>query len=415
MNKRRVVVTGMGTVNPLGLTIEEYWKNLLDGVSGAADITLFDTTEFKTKFACELKGFDASNYMDRKASNRMDPFTHYAVAAAKMAMADSGLDTAEFDKNKAGVIIGSGIGGMWTNYHQQGILIEKKSPRHISPFFIPMLISDIAAGHVSIIYGLKGPNYGTVSACATSSHAIGDALMHIQRGSADVMLTGGSEAAICPMGIGGFNSMRAISMRNDDPKAASRPFDKDRDGFVMGEGAGLIVLEELEHAQKRGAKIHAEILGLGFSGDAYHITEPAKGGEGVVRCMRAAIEDSGLTPDDIDLVNAHGTSTPYNDKSETEAIKTVYGERAYKMKVNSTKSMVGHLLGASGAVESIATILMVINDKVHPTINQFTSDPDCDLDYVPNKAQDYTVDTAVTNTLGFGGHNTSLVFRKYHD
>jgi len=413
MNKRRVVVTGMGTVNPIGLTVDEFWKNLLDGVSGADFITLFDTTEFKTKFACELKGFDVTNYMDKKASARMDPFTHYAVAAAKMAIEDSGLPGSSYDPNRAGCIIGSGIGGMWTNFYQQKEF-EGSGARRISPFFIPMLIADIAAGHVSIMWNLRGPNYATTSACATSNHAIGAAVMHIQRGDADVMVTGGSEAAVCPMGIGGFNALRAISTRNDDPKTASRPFDKDRDGFVMSEGAGILVLEELEHAKQRGANIYAELLGFGFSGDAHHITEPAPGGEGAVRCMNAAIRDAGLTPDDIDMVNAHGTSTPYNDKGETEAIKSVFGERAYKIKVNSTKSMVGHLLGASGAVESIATVLMVMNNKVHPTINQFTPDPECDLDYVPNKAQDYTVDTAITNTFGFGGHNTSLVFRKFH-
>ena len=417
MSKRRVVVTGMGTVNALGLSVEEYWQNLLKGVSGADTITQFDTSEFKTKFACELKGFDAANYMDFKAAKRMDPFSHYAVAAAGMAVKDAGLDSESngVDKERIGVIIGSGIGGMQTNFEQQNAYYEMNGPRRISPFFIPMLIADIAAGHVSIQHGLKGPNYATTSACATSSHSIGDAYMLIERGSADAMLAGGSEATICHMGIGGFNSMRAISTRNDDPKTASRPFDKDRDGFVMGEGGGLLVLEELKHAKKRGAKIYAEMIGFGFSADAHHITEPAPGHEGAVRSMREAIRDAGLSPDDIDLVNAHGTSTELNDKRETEAIKTVFGERAYEMKVNSTKSMIGHLLGASGAVESIATVLMVQNDKVHPTINQFTPDPECDLDYVPNTAIDYTVDTAITNTFGFGGHNTTLVFRKYKD
>lgn len=413
MNTRRVVVTGLGTVNPLGLSVAEFWKNALAGVSGADFITQFDTENHKTKFAAELKGFDASNFIDRKAAQRMDPFCHYALAAAKMAIEDAELKPEALDRNRVGVITGSGIGGMWTNFHQQNLFTEHNGPRMISPFFIPMLIADIVPGHISIMYGFKGPNYSTTSACATSSHAIADAAMLIQRGMADVMVTGGSEATICPMGIGGFNSMRALSTRNDDPKTASRPFDKDRDGFVMGEGGGMLVLEELGHAVRRGAKIYAELAGIGLTADAHHITEPAPGGEGAARSMRMAIADAGLTPEDVDLVNAHGTSTPYNDKGETAAIKTVFGERAYAIKVNSTKSMVGHLLGASGAVESIVTTLMVQQDKVHPTINYTTPDPDCDLDYVTSGAIDMTVRAAITNTFGFGGHNTSLLFKKY--
>lgn len=413
MNTRRVVVTGLGTVNPLGLSVAEFWKNALAGVSGADFITQFDTENHKTKFAAELKGFDASNFIDRKAAQRMDPFCHYALAAAKMAIEDAELKPEALDRNRVGVITGSGIGGMWTNFHQQNLFTEHNGPRMISPFFIPMLIADIVPGHISIMYGFKGPNYSTTSACATSSHAIADAAMLIQRGMADVMITGGSEATICPMGIGGFNSMRALSTRNDDPKTASRPFDKDRDGFVMGEGGGMLVLEELGHAVRRGAKIYAELAGIGLTADAHHITEPAPGGEGAARSMRMAIADAGLTPEDVDLVNAHGTSTPYNDKGETAAIKTVFGERAYAIKVNSTKSMVGHLLGASGAVESIVTTLMVQQDKVHPTINYTTPDPDCDLDYVTSGAIDMTVRAAITNTFGFGGHNTSLLFKKY--
>ncbi len=413
MNTRRVVVTGLGTVNPLGLSVAEFWKNALAGVSGADFITQFDTENHKTKFAAELKGFDVSNFIDRKAAQRMDPFCHYALAAAKMAIEDADLHPEALDRDRIGVITGSGIGGMWTNFHQQNLFTEHHGPRMISPFFIPMLIPDIVPGHISIMYGFKGPNYSTVSACATSSHAVADAAMLIQRGMADVMITGGSEATICPMGIGGFNSMRALSTRNDDPKTASRPFDKDRDGFVMGEGGGMLVLEELGHAVRRGAKIYAELAGIGLTADAHHITEPAPGGEGAVRSMRMAIADAGLTPEDVDLVNAHGTSTPYNDKGETAAIKTVFGERAYAIKVNSTKSMVGHLLGASGAVESIVTTLMVQQDKVHPTINYTTPDPDCDLDYVTSGAIDMTVRAAITNTFGFGGHNTSLLFKKY--
>jgi 3-oxoacyl-[acyl-carrier-protein] synthase II len=414
MRKRRVVVTGMGTINPLGHTVQEYWTNLLAGVSGAGPITHFDTTEFKTTFACEVKNFDASKVLDRKAAQRMDPFTHFAVVAAMEAVADAGIENGSIDKNRAGVIVGSGIGGMWTNFQQQKIYYENNGPRQISPFFVPMLIADIAAGHISMMFGLKGPNYATVSACATSSHSIGDSFILIERGMADVMVTGGAEAAITPMGLGGFGSMRALSTRNDDPLTASRPFDKDRDGFVMGEGGGIIVLEELEHAKARGAHIYAEICGVGFTADAYHITEPAPGGEGAVRSMQNAIADAGLTPDDVDVINAHGTSTPYNDKNESAAIRTVFGERAGSVKINSTKSMIGHLLGASGAVESIATILMVVNNKVHPTINQFTTDPECDLDYVPHNAIDHTVNVAITNTFGFGGHNTTLLFKKYN-
>ena len=415
MRQRRVVVTGMGTINPLGNSVQEYWGNLLAGVSGAAPITYFDVSNYKTNFACEVKGFDPVDYIDRKSAQRMDPFTHFAVAAAVEAIRDAALNPEQLDTNRIGVIIGSGIGGMWTNYTQQNLVYESKSPRSISPFFVPMLIIDIAAGFVSIMYGFKGPNYGTVSACATSSHSIGDAFMLIERGMADVMVTGGAESAITPMGLGGFNSMRALSTRNDDPKTASRPFDKDRDGFVMGEGGGILVLEELEHARKRGARIYAELSGIGFTADAYHITEPAPGGEGAVRCMSIAIADANLDPADISLVNAHGTSTFYNDKNETAAIKSVFGEHAGKLKVNSTKSMVGHLLGAAGAVESIASIMMIVENKVHPTINQFTPDPDCDLDYVPGTTINHPVEAVITNTFGFGGHNTSLVYQKYRE
>lgn len=414
MNRRRVVVTGMGTINPCGKTVEEFWNNMLAGTSGIGYITRFDTTEFKTKIAGEIKDFDPLQHMDRKLAQRMDPFTHYAFIAASQALAHAGITGGNgYDPERAGVVIGSGIGGMWTNFEQQKNYYTNNGPRQISPFFVPMLISDIAAGYVSMQYGLKGPNYGTVSACATASHAIGDAYMVIERGMADVMVCGGAEAAVCPMGVGGFNAMRALSTRNDSPETASRPFDKDRDGFVMGEGSGIIVLEELEHAKRRGVPIYAEIAGIGFTADAHHITEPAPGGEGAVRSMRAAIADAGLTPADIDVINAHGTSTPYNDRNESAAIRTVFGEHAAKLKVNSTKSMTGHLLGAAGGVEAIASVLMLMHDKVHPTINQFTSDPDCDLDYVPNAAIDHPVHTVVSNTFGFGGHNTSLLFRKY--
>lgn len=412
--QRRIVVTGMGALTPIGNTFEEYWSNLLAGKSGAGPITYFNTEKYDTKFACQVKGFSAQEYMDRKLAQRSDPFTQYALAATEMAVKDSGIDFEKVDRERVGVIIGSGIGGMDTYHKQYETLYTEKSPHRISPFFIPMMIADIASGRVSMRYGLKGPNYATTSACATSSHAVGDSFILIQRGDADIMVTGGAEASICPMGIGGFNAMRALSTRNDSPQTASRPFDKDRDGFVMGEGSGILVLEELEHAQKRGAKIYAEVAGIGFTADAHHITEPAPGGEGAVRSMRIAIKDAGLTPNDVQYINTHGTSTPVGDKNETAAIKTVFGERAKSLAVNSTKSMIGHLLGAAGAVEAIATILSVLRNKVHPTINRFTPDPECDLNYIANGTKDWTVEAAISNTFGFGGHNASLLFRKYH-
>lgn len=412
---RRVVVTGMGVLTPVGNTVEEYWKNLLAGKSGAGPITYFDTTNYDTKFACQLKGFNPQDHMDRKLAQRSDPFTQYALAASEMAIKDSGIEFEKIDRTRVGVIIGSGIGGMDTYHKQSESLFVEKGPHRISPFFIPMMIADMASGRVSMRYGLKGPNYATTSACATSSHALGDAFILIQRGDADVMVSGGAEASICQMGIGGFNAMRALSTRNDSPETASRPFDKDRDGFVMGEGAGILILEELEHARKRGAHIYAEFAGVGFTADAHHITEPAPGGEGAVRSMQIAIKDAGLTPRDIHYVNTHGTSTPVGDKSETAAIKTVFGEQARSMAVNSTKSMIGHLLGAAGAVEAVATILSVQRDKVHPTINRFTPDPDCDLNYITDGSKDWKIEAAISNTFGFGGHNASILFRKFHD
>jgi 3-oxoacyl-[acyl-carrier-protein] synthase II len=413
--KRRVVITGMGALTPVGNTVEEFWKNLLAGKSGAGPITYFDASNYDTKFACQLKGFNAQDYIDRKLAQRCDPFTQYALAASEMALGDSRIDLTKIDKDRVGVIIGSGIGGMGTYHKQFETLFVEKGPHRISPFFIPMMIADMASGRVSMRYGLKGPNYATTSACATSSHAIGDAFILIQRGDADVMVTGGAEASICEMGIGGFNAMRALSTRNDSPETASRPFDKDRDGFVMGEGAGILVIEELDHARSHGARIYAEVAGIGFTADAHHITEPAPGGEGAVRSMRIAIKDAGLTPGDIQYVNTHGTSTPVGDKNETAAIKTVFGEKARSIAVNSTKSMIGHLLGAAGAVESIATILSVQCNKVHPTINRFTPDPDCDLNYITDGSKDWTVEAAISNTFGFGGHNASILFRKYHE
>ena len=411
--RRRVVITGMGALTPIGLSVDEYWSSLLRGKSGAAPITYFDASDYDTKFACELKSFDPLTFMDRKLSQRCDPFTQYALAASEMAMKDSGLDLQKEDGTRIGVIVGSGIGGMWTFHRQQETLWETKGPHRISPFFIPMMISDIAPGRISMRFGLKGPNYATTSACATSSHAIGDAFILVERGDADVMLTGGAEAAVCPMGIGGFNAMKALSTRNDAPEKASRPFDKNRDGFVMGEGSAILVIEELGHAIRRGARIYAEIGGIGFTADAHHITEPAPGGEGAVRSMKAALKDAGIKPEEVGYVNTHGTSTPVGDKNETAAIKTVFGKHAYSMAVNSTKSMIGHLLGAAGAVESVATILSVVHDKVHPTINLETPDPDCDLNYIPQKAKEMEIQAAMSNTFGFGGHNASILFKKF--
>ncbi len=414
MQKRRVVITGLGVITPLGNTIEDFWNNLLAGKSGAAPITYFDTTHFDTKFACEVKGFDPLNYMDRKLTQRVDPFTQFAIASADMAFKDAALDMTKIDPYRIGVVFGSGIGGMQVYQKEQEKLFKKEgNPDRISPFFIPMLIADIAAGRISMLYGLKGPNYATISACTTSAHSIADSFMLIQRGNADVMVTGGSEAVICPMGVGGFNAMKALSTRNDAPEKGSRPFEKNRDGFVMGEGGGTIVLEELEFAKARGAKIYAEIAGIGLTADAHHITEPAPEGEGVAEAMRIAIEDAGMKPVDIDCVNAHGTSTYYNDKNETAAIKKVLGEHAYKIPVHSIKSMIGHLLGAAGAVESIASVLTINKGMVPPTINYEVPDPECDLNYVPNKALKKEINTVLCDNSGFGGHNTALVFKKY--
>ncbi|MFA7360619.1 MAG: beta-ketoacyl-ACP synthase II [Candidatus Kapaibacterium sp.] len=414
--KKRVVVTGLGAITPIGLTIDEFWNSLIEGKSGVGPITYFDTTEFVTKFAAELKGFDPLNYMDRKLSQRVDPFTQYAMVASDMALADSGLNLDIVNKDRIGVVYGSGIGGMWTYHKQQNILYDRGgNPDRISPFFIPMLIADIAAGRISMKYGLKGPNYATTSACATSANAIIDSFMLIQRGNADVMLTGGSEAVICPMGIGGFNAMKALSTRNDTPETASRPFDKTRDGFVMGEGGATIVIESLEHALSRGANIYGEITGVGLTADAHHITDPAPNGEGVARAMKIAIADSGMKPDGIDVINAHGTSTPPNDRNETAAIKTVFGEHAQNLNVHSIKSMVGHLLGAAGAIESIAALLSIKHGIVPPTINYNEKDPDCDLNYTPNTAVKRNINAVLSDNSGFGGHNTAIVFRKFEN
>jgi 3-oxoacyl-[acyl-carrier-protein] synthase II len=410
--KRRVVITGMGAITPLGLTVEEFWKNLVAGKSGAATITYFDTAQYDTHFACEVKSFKATDYLDRKTAQRMDPFAQYAVISADMAMADANLPIKDMDADRIGVVFGSGIGGMAT-YDNQFTNYLRGGPRRISPFFIPMLIPDIACGYISIRHGLKGPNYATVSACATASHAIGDAYRIVQYGDADVVLSGGSEAPITAMGLGGFNAMKALSTRNDAPEKASRPFDAQRDGFVMGEGGATIVLEEFEHARKRGAKIYAEMVGIGFTADAFHITAPPEGGEGAVRAMKRALKDAGITPEQVDYINVHGTSTPLGDISETVAIKTVFGEHVKNMNISSTKSMTGHLLGAAGAVEAIAAILACKENTIPPTINYEFPDPACDLNYTPNCAVQRTVRYALSNTFGFGGHNATLLVKKY--
>jgi len=414
--KKRVVVTGLGALSPIGLNVNDFWNSLIEGKSGVDNITYFDTTEFDTKFAAELKGFDPLNYMDRKLTQRVDPFTQYAMIATDMAVADSGINTENINKERIGVVYGSGIGGMWTYHKQQNILYSRGgNPDRISPFFIPMLIADIAAGRISMKYGFKGPNFATTSACATSANAIIDSMMLIQRGDADAMITGGSEAVICPMGIGGFNAMKALSTRNDNPQKASRPFDKNRDGFVMGEGGATLVIESLEHAKARGANIYCEITGFGLTADAHHITDPAPNGEGVARAMRIAIQDSNLKPEDIDVINAHGTSTPPNDRNETAAIKGVFGEHAYKLNVHSIKSMVGHLLGAAGAIEAIASILTIKNGIIPPTINYEEKDPDCDLNYTINSAVKKDVKTVLSDNSGFGGHNAAIVFKKFEE
>ncbi len=412
---RRVVVTGIGALTPIGNNCEEYWNGLIQGRSGAATITRFDPSDYDTKFACEVKNFDPAAFLDRRTVNRTDLFTQFALVAAAEAMASAGLTAENLTPERSGVIFGSGIGGMWTYHHQQLTMFETGGPHRISPFFIPMLIANIAAGMISMRYNLKGPNYATTSACATSSHAIADAFMLIQRGDADLMVTGGSEAVVTPMAIGGFNSMKALSTQNDAPERASCPFDLRRDGFVLGEGAGALVLETLEHATARGATIYGELCGIGLTGDAYHITAPAPGGEGAVRSMRHAIRDAGLELTDVDYVNVHGTSTPLGDLAEIQAINTTFGDHAQKLLISATKSMTGHLLGAAGAIEAIATILTLKNGIVHPTINSTNPDPEVNVDFVPNVARKADVRVAISNTFGFGGHNASLCFKKFEE
>ena len=414
MQMRRVVVTGLGALTPIGNNVQEFWKGLIEGKNGAGLITKFDTEPFATKFACEVKGFNPEDYIDKKEAKRMDPYTHLAIATSKMAIEDSAINLNEVDLERFGVIYGSGIGGMDT-FEKQTAAYLQGGPRRISPFFVPMMISDIAAGQISILFGLKGPNYATTSACATSTHAIADAFVHIQRGSADIMICGGSESAITPMAIGGFNSARALSTWNERYLEASRPFDKDRNGFVMGEGSGTLILEEYEHAKRRGAKIYAEIIGIGLTADAYHVTAPAPEGEGAYRSMREAVREAGIDLTQVDYINAHGTSTELNDLNETKAIKKLFGEHAYKLSISSTKSMTGHLLGAAGAVEAISTILTLKEGIIPPTINLDEPDPECDLDYTPKVAVKKEVKYALSNTFGFGGHNSSILFKKYEE
>ncbi len=417
MELKRVVVTGLGALTPLGNTIEETWNGLINGVSSAGEITHFDASKFKTQFACEVKGYNANDHFDRKEARKYDLYAQYAIVAANQAVADAGLDLEKIDLDRAGVIWGSGIGGLSTFEKEIMSFYEGDGTPRFNPFFIPKMIADIAAGHISIKHGFRGPNYATVSACASSANSLSDALNLIRLGKANLFITGGSEAAITVGGIGGFNAMHAISTRNDDPKTASRPFDKDRDGFVLGEGGCGLIFEELEHAKARGAKIYAEVVGSGLSADAHHMTAPHPEGLGAQNCMRYAIEDAGIKPEDIDHINTHGTSTPVGDIAEPRAIVSLFGEHAYKININSTKSMTGHLLGAAGAIEAIATILAVQNDIVPPTINHFTDDPDIDneLNFTYHKAVKRVINYGLTNTFGFGGHNASIIFKKFSE
>ena len=413
MELKRVVVTGLGAITPIGKTTEEFWDNLVKGVSGAAPITRFDATHFKTKFACEVKDYKAADYFDRKEARKMDLFAQFAMVAAEQAVRDAGIDLQTIDQDMAGVIWGAGIGGIITFLDETRSFVKNNEVPRFNPFFIPKMISDIAAGHISMKYGFRGPNFGTVSACASSTHAIASAFDLIRLGKADMFITGGSEAAINEAGVGGFNAMQAISTRNDDPATASRPFDKDRDGFVMGEGAGALVIEEYEHAVKRGATIYCELAGAGMTADAHHMTAPHPDGLGAQKVMENTLKDGNLSPSDVDYINVHGTSTPLGDIAEPLAIQKVFGDHAYNLNISSTKSMTGHLLGAAGAVEAIASILAMKNGIVPPTINLFELDDKIDskLNLTPNKAQKKDIKVAMSNTFGFGGHNACVVFK----
>jgi 3-oxoacyl-[acyl-carrier-protein] synthase II len=414
MLKRRVVVTGTGLVTPLGTGTEKTWRNLCDGKSGISQITRFDTSDYAVKIAAEVKDFSPEDFIEPKLAKHLDPFVQYAVAAAGMAIKESGLIIDESNATRVGVFTGNGIGGLSTieKYHQ--ILMER-GPRRITPFFIPMVISNLSAGQISIINGAKGPNLSVTTACAAGTHAVGEAFRSISRGDCDMAITGGSESTICSLAVGGFNSMKALSRNNENPEKASRPFDKDRNGFVISEGAGMLVLEELEHAQKRGAHILAEVVGFGLSGDGHHMAAPPEDGDGAVRCMQMALDDGGLAPEDIDYINAHGTSTPLNDVVETRAIKTVFGEHAYKLAISSTKSMIGHMLGGAGGVESVFLALSIRDQIIPPTINLENPDPECDLDYVPNKARETVIKAAVSNSFGFGGTNAVIAMKKFEE
>ncbi len=418
MELKRVVVTGLGAITPIGNSVPEFWENLINGVSGAGPITHFDASLFKTRFACEVKGFEATKYIDRKEARKMDLYTQYAIAVAQEAIEDSGLDLPNENRHRIGVIFGAGIGGIKTFQDEVGnYAVHAENGPKFNPFFIPKMISDIAAGQISILYGLHGPNYATCSACATSTNAIADAFNLIRLGKANVIVTGGSEAAVAEAGVGGFNAMHALSTRNDEPQKASRPFSKSRDGFVMGEGGGCLILEEYEHAKARGAKIYAEVAGTGLSADAYHLTASHPDGLGAKLVMMNALEDAGMQPEEIDYINVHGTSTPVGDISEVKAIKEVFGDHAYKLNISSSKSMTGHLLGAAGAIESIATILAIKNGIVPPTINHEEGDEDEEIDYrlnfTFNQSQERTVNAGLSNTFGFGGHNACVIFKKY--
>jgi 3-oxoacyl-[acyl-carrier-protein] synthase II len=412
VDTRRVVVTGLGALTPVGNTAEEFWAALIQGRSGIGPITRFDTSGYPTRIAGEVRNFDPLTYVDKKEARRLDPYLHYAMACACMAVEDAGLDPSKIESDRFGVLIGSGIGGITTLLEGERTRVEKGFDR-VSPFVIPMLIINMASGLVSMRFGAKGPNSSVVTACATGNHAIGDAHRIIQRGEADVMIAGGAEAMIVPLTVAGFCAMKAMSTRNDEPEKASRPFDAGRDGFVCSEGGGILILEALEHALRRDARIYGEIVGYGMSGDAHHMTAPDPEGDGAARAMRAALRDAGLPPTEVTYINAHGTSTPYNDKFETQAIKRVFGEHAHRLAVSSTKSMTGHLLGAAGGIEAIATLLAIHNGLLPPTINYETPDPECDLDYVPNQARKQEVEVALSNAFGFGGTNAALVFRKF--
>lgn len=414
MTFKRVVITGLGALTPIGNTLKEYWEGLKAGKSGAAPITKFDTTLFKTKFACEVKGFDPGNFMDRKEARKMDPFAQYAMVVADEAIKDAGLPFDGLNPDRVGVIWGSGIGGLLTFQEEVRSFAAGDGTPRFNPFFIPKMIPDLSAGHISIKYGFRGPNYVTVSACASSTNALYDAYTFLKLGKADIIVSGGSEAAVCIAGVGGFNALKALSERNDSPETASRPYDKDRDGFVLGEGAGGLILEEYEHAKKRGAKIYGEIIGGGMSADAYHITAPHPEGLGITRVMINALEEAGIKPEDVDYVNTHGTSTPLGDIGEIKAIQKVFGESANKLNISSTKSMTGHLLGAAGAIETIACLLAINEGVIPPTINHFTDDPELDprLNLTFNKAQHRKVNIALSNTFGFGGHNFSIILKK---